>query len=81
LRGATASRGRSAWSIDADVAALELARDAGLLRALQQALVELLAALHVALEHAVLDPLRFIDSASPFCWRARRQAVSCARAA
>ena len=30
-------------------------RDAGLLRALQQAVVDLLAALHVALEHAVVD--------------------------
>ncbi len=42
---------------DPDVAGLELGADAGLLRALQQALVELLRALDVALEHAVIDRL------------------------
>ena len=42
---------------DADVAGLQLARDAGLLRALQQRFVDLTVALGVALQHAVLDAL------------------------
>ena len=42
---------------DADVARLQLARDAGLLRALQQRFVHLPVALGFALQHAVLDAL------------------------
>src|SRR5262245_19586753 len=42
---------------DADVAGLELTADAGLFRALEQALVNLLAALDVAFEDAVIDRL------------------------
>src|SRR5206468_304304 len=49
---------------DADVARPQLAADARLLGALEQAVVNLLVALHVALEDAVIDrlpvhPLRF----------------------
>ena len=55
LRGLTGVARRLGRVDDADVARLQLAGDAGLLRPLHQALVDLLVALHVALEHAVVD--------------------------